>query len=643
MAYILNPNLQDEEEKKLKAQEGTKDSGGIIGGGAGTPPPPADKTPSASGSFTNLQRYLDENRAGAIALGEKVAGSVRQAGEEAKTASEDLSRRGSESIESGRVKQTSVLDEAAQNPDLVAKDAQKRAEFLRERDASYSGPAGLEDVEGYDTTQAKLKAAQDKINLAGTEEGRMNLLRGISQSNQGKGKEQLDQFLLTGNPESANAIQHAGDPYKNLSDYLTAQSDEARKKAAEAAAETDATRKAVQDRFLGASGVLPTFEDELSRKASTFTERMREKLERQKRGIQIGQMLPEDVEGLGNGSVEDIKNSGNFLKFLNSRYNSKIDPLQYFTQTGSPEAEISPANVSTLEDYARYGALVDLLGQTPSVLNPADVSKAGTAGTDFADIDFQGLAGLKDILKQRDQEFLNKYGNPNPVYDFRPDGTIDTSRIVGLDGNFNPPKDATIADTKNIIEVLSRGAGNLPQDSTDSYNYSDEILNRILNGGKAGPTPAPGPNSEFGGAPVESRIAVPKPPVPEPNGPLPEPPNSQGAEFFGYYGNPEAGYMNLYRNASGQYVTQDGTVFESEPLARDPNTFQLSIAPSNTVRPPDPPPHPSGYAYFGWMANGTPIYSDSAGKPIYYDGTPVQGFSISRNQTTGEVSILGAA
>lgn len=335
MAYVFNPNLNDEENKKLAEEQALRGTSGIIGGESQATPAPAGGIPgskqTASGSFTNLQRYLDENRAGAVSLGQKVAGSVTSAGEEAKLASEDIAKRTQDSIESGRVKSTGIVDEAALNPVQVASDAAKKAEFIRQRDAAYGGPAGLEDVEGFDTTQSKIKNAQDKIALTGSEEGRMELLKGLSPNNPGRGKTQLNQLLLSGNQDAGELIGKAGDPYKNLQDYLTAQSTDARQKAANAAAEADLTKKTIQDRFTGTGGVIPIMEGDIEARTKWTRDEAKKRLERQRKGLEIGSMLEEDIAGLGNGSAQDVRDASTYMKFLNNNWNAGIDPLTYFT------------------------------------------------------------------------------------------------------------------------------------------------------------------------------------------------------------------------------------------------------------------------------------------------------------------------
>lgn len=388
MAYVYDAGLSEEENKKREEQ--SRGGGGIIGAGGAQPmsaggQPAANGAPSASGSFTNLQRYLDENKAGSLDLGQKVAAQVKTAGEEAKGAAEGIVKTGGEQIEAARVKPTGIVDEAAQNPTAVVSDAAKKAAFERERDATYGGPGGLEDVEGFETAQQKVKLFQDRNALTQNEGGRMELLRSLNPTS-GRGKLTLNQLLISGNPDAALAVSDAGKPFENLGGYLTAESDAARKRAVDAANEAAATRKAVEDRFLGEGGVIPGFISGLDEGvagarsgASSGWSAIAQKLDNLEplTEAELAQI------GISKGELDRMYQDETILK----TYHGNPLPLSGFLQqTGTPEL-ITRENFASADDYARSAALAQLMGDFPGLLSESTRDQAGKANLDLGDID----------------------------------------------------------------------------------------------------------------------------------------------------------------------------------------------------------------------------------------------------------------
>ena len=94
MAYITAPKAKDPEKDPTSPDYKTPtlvDSGPATLGGSsvvstGDPSKPANTAPTKSGSFVNLQRYLDTNQPQAQKLGTNVAGSITQKGKEAESA-----------------------------------------------------------------------------------------------------------------------------------------------------------------------------------------------------------------------------------------------------------------------------------------------------------------------------------------------------------------------------------------------------------------------------------------------------------------------------------------------------------------------------------------------------------------------------
>ncbi len=395
MAYVQGQ--QTEEEKKREEQ--MRGASGAAGGPPASLPSGAQPSPTsgASGNFTNLQRYLEENRSQAGDLAGKVAGTVTAAGEEAKTAAEGLAAAGKTQIEAARVQPSGVLEEAAVNPMAVAGDPAKKAAFTRERDASYAGPAGLEDVEGYQTAQDKVRKAQERIGLTETETGRTALLEEMGGPGYGRGKATLNQLLLSGDPDAARTVAAAGEPYKGLRDYLGAQTEEARTAAQKAAEEANATKEAVQTRFTGPDGLIPSFGSGLDARVAAARTGAGEQFDAAANKIMSGEQLTDQEIALLGVTREEVSEIQAISGALKQDFNDPIPAQDFFQSTSSPDL-ITRENFATDDDYAEALALADLMGGShPGLLTQETRGQAGTAITDLGD-----LRGGDLLAKQRD-------------------------------------------------------------------------------------------------------------------------------------------------------------------------------------------------------------------------------------------------
>lgn len=389
MAYVFDPSLTEEENQRRAAEDQTRASGGILGSGN---EPPAGAQPnagaSASGSFTNLQRYIDENRPQAGALAGRVAGQITQAGEDAKASAENLVRSTNEKIDAARVTPSQdVVDEAAQDPGAVASDPTKKASFQKQFNADYTGPSGLEDdAEGYQTAQEKAKKAQDRIKLSETEQGRMEILKDLSPAGSGRGKLTLNQFLLSAAPGNAETIATAARPYENLQSYLTAESDAARQKAQTAAQETRTAREAARAKIEGPTGAATELSKSISDRASQAeAERLAKN--------QAIQDLINFVEGRADRSVLSPEEEALFIP--EGYAGPRPDPIGWVREMNAPASnanwleqyfpgtKIAPyaadaASVATADEFARVGALEQLLGYDIPELDVGQASRAGS-------------------------------------------------------------------------------------------------------------------------------------------------------------------------------------------------------------------------------------------------------------------------
>lgn len=406
MAYVYNPNISEEENLRLAAeQDAGRPSSGVVAGGtqpAGAQPP---GTPTASGSFTNIQRYLSENQPQAKALGERVAGQITQVGQEAKTAAEGVVQNANQQIEAGRVApDQALIDEAAANPTGITGDAAKKSAFLKMRDAAYGGPQGLEDVEGFSTAQDKVRKAQENIDLAGSESGRTQLLTNLSPAGAGKGKLSLNQLLISGNQEASDIVAGAGEPYKNLGAYLTAESESARQKAVQAAQDTQAARRAVQDKFTAPGGALESFVSGLDQRVTSTRQGAADAWSAVAAKLDAGEPLSDQDLALISANPDQIASLYGGQSVLKSTYGNPLPASGFLQQSAQPDF-ITRDNLATGDDYARSQALMELMGEFPGLLSEANRGQAGTAVTDLGDLDVgRALSETSGRVKSLDNE-----------------------------------------------------------------------------------------------------------------------------------------------------------------------------------------------------------------------------------------------
>jgi len=168
--------------------------------------------PSKSGSFTNLQSYLDANAA--TEFGQKVAGDVegdvqgaRQAQDTAEQGFKQAADTGSYQTDQG------LLDRVGSDAVGLAADETEAARFKALRDAQYKGPNALEDREElYNPAQQKTAEASELAGLTGSEGGRKALLdrfygAGVGKYDYTSGEKKLDNLLIQNDPGARQAFE----------------------------------------------------------------------------------------------------------------------------------------------------------------------------------------------------------------------------------------------------------------------------------------------------------------------------------------------------------------------------------------------------------------------------------------------------
>lgn len=383
MAYVYNPNISDEEneQKRLQEEQNAGSGGaGVLGGTGGAGISGVQSGGVGDTGFTNLQRYISENKSQGSDLANKVTGSLTEDANKVRgeitKAGEDFSARvGQNEI----AKDDALVNRAAADPTNFVKNQQDLQSFLRQRDASYGGPRTLEETELDDNLGNRIGEAEQKVKDIDTEEGRLGLVRGAMKT-QGTGKVALNQALLQGNPDAAATLQGAKTAFSGLRDYLGQVSGQAQTRAGEAETKATQARENVQNKFLGEGGVAPTFEQALAQKAAagetqrgSFNANLADITNKLKAGIPISQLSPAQRELIRlNPGTWNLLYSQQLPGLTQTNPGAYIQPLNPYQTAATRE------NTASADDFAKQAALKSLLANYQGQLNPELAGQAGS-------------------------------------------------------------------------------------------------------------------------------------------------------------------------------------------------------------------------------------------------------------------------
>lgn len=255
MAYVANTDDEDLTQpvkSGVDAPSGgdaanvtTAGSGGSVAAPSSTTAPAqtAVKTPS-SGTFTNLNSYLNANQQGANILGDRLAGNINDA---TNAASTDISKQGNDfrsQVDANTTAYNSnLVNSAAQN----AKDYTDNADLSKQLSGTYSGPNAFSGTAAQTATLNDVDKATQQAQLGTTEGGRTELLKQTAAAPLTHGGTALDQFLVQGTQPAISNVLNASSsaaPLAGQANDVATQGDAAAKAAA-------ATNAATRTQALG--------------------------------------------------------------------------------------------------------------------------------------------------------------------------------------------------------------------------------------------------------------------------------------------------------------------------------------------------------------------------------------------------------
>lgn len=422
MPYINQPD-DEELKKQQEAQAGNPTS--ISGQSAvlSTDAPSNKGGAKASGSYTNLNQYLDANKDNASQLGAGVASHITGQGDAARTGIQNTEADFNQLADKGTIQ---GLDKAPEESTNIVKQARtagnlnqaQTSRFGEIANAQYKGPQDLTGSSLYGDTSQKYQKAQDVRAAAGNEEGRFSLLKdAYARPTYSQGQQKLDNLILTGNNQARDAVSNAASSLSDLEGKWTgAQTNAAnlasQRNAATEAAKAGARQGLVTNRNERSSEVdadlaakqaawaneYNQYNDLLSNYKGGDLELSRQQADRLALG-NSGQGLYNTLAGTNPASYLDLK-AFDANKVVGQDQFAQLAALD---QLGS---QFGQANTSRFSDASQAGTL--------GLNNNFDASRFGAAAT-AQDAAFQDLARNTTIEGSASEQAAGPSGSYRPT------------------------------------------------------------------------------------------------------------------------------------------------------------------------------------------------------------------------------------
>lgn len=342
------------------------------GGGASAGGSPAASTPkpSSSGSWTNLDSYLNANSDQATQMGQQIAGSVNNAGQQAQADVNNLGTNFNNAVQQNTVQaDPNAVNQAVTDAQGLTSgqnlSAQDQQAFNQQANATYGGPTDVTSYNGYNQAQQDVNNAGQMAQETQSEAGRGTLLNtqyaNTSPYGYNAGENNLDQLLLQNSTGAQAALQPEGQQWSGLSGALNSAVNTGDQAAATAQQTNAATAQAAQG---AASGAYTNFNNQLNTGLQSLQQTDTNAYNQVMSDMQNNAMTPADWQTLGVNPQ--------------AAHNYVSEPtLANYVQQGAAPTLATYANA---DQYAQEQALAQLSGQA-NPLSQADVTQANSAAT----------------------------------------------------------------------------------------------------------------------------------------------------------------------------------------------------------------------------------------------------------------------
>lgn len=205
---------------------------------------------TSSGSFTNLNSYLDANKS--LGFGQQVAGRVAGTVDSADQAQQQADQGFRSQADAATVKKDdNILQGVKTDATSIANDDAKRASYEKMRDARYAGPQNLVDTDLYEPASSATEKAWSTATQTKDEGGRKAYLNqeygaGAGRYGYTAGQQKLDNLLIQQDPDSKKAFEDSWQKAGKTKDNFGALTSSLNQYAQQRAGETADTRNAAR-------------------------------------------------------------------------------------------------------------------------------------------------------------------------------------------------------------------------------------------------------------------------------------------------------------------------------------------------------------------------------------------------------------
>lgn len=405
--------------------------------------PAASGKPTSSGSWVNLNSYLDANKDQGTDVGNTIAGSVDTLANTAQDSVNNLGSGFNQAVAQNTVNADSnavqgAISGAQNLKDGQALDPDSLAAFNAQKNATYSGPTDVTAFAGYGDTNNAVNNANTAVQQTGSEAGRNTLLQNQYQNSSANGYNQgennLDQLLLENSPGAQAALQPLQSKWANLN---TALGDTVTAGNAAAQAGQATTAQTAQSAGDAATQAQQAYEQNLTSQEQQALAARNALISKYQGQTTLSNILtPDELAGSGLTNGQDVYNT-DLKNYIN----------------GTTPTVGSYAN---LDQYAQDSALSQLAGGA-GILN--DKTQAGTANMGIFD------KSLTPALQQAADQYQKNLTTPGtqiaPMK--MPDGSMqDINKYFGDTG-------ANGVTVNNIpLQNLAKQLGGTPQGASIS-------------------------------------------------------------------------------------------------------------------------------------------------------------------------------
>lgn len=207
MPFIIN---QEDEEKKNQAQN-ISGTSNVINPNQTANPSPKGTDKKSSGSFVNLQSYLDANKENTKSMADTISGGITDQAEKTINAGQLYNSATPATIKS-------YSNDDIKNSFYVDPSKADKTQYDNIKNTGgYSGPTSYEKINGYQDFSDNYGKAVNKLNQIDTEVGRQNLVKEqYARPSYSQGQSLLDQTLLQNDSYAKEKMLGTKNKYKDL-------------------------------------------------------------------------------------------------------------------------------------------------------------------------------------------------------------------------------------------------------------------------------------------------------------------------------------------------------------------------------------------------------------------------------------------